>query len=728
VQSITVQRELEAGLEHHRAGRLTQAQSTYQAILERDPAQPDALHLLGVLACQLGDHARSIDFIQRAIHVAPTAAAFHLSLGDVHQCRGDFRAAEQAIRTALGINPHSAAALNNLGNAVHAQGRHDEAIRAYNAALAINPHEANFHFNLGIALKAIGGSTEAIAAFREAARLRPSFAEAHNNLGNLLRESGDTEAATASFRTAIQFRPDFPEASSNLATALMEQGNPAEATAILEAVARARPDALAYQRNLASCLHAQGRVDEAIEIFRKLTAAQPDWAEGFHCLGSALRHQGQLDEAIACFRTAIRLRPQAADYHSSLILTLHFHPDYDGAAILREATAWDERHAKPLRQYVHRSSGEDPNPARQLRIGYVSANLYEHPVARHLLLLLKSHDRQQFHISIYSNNSQSDPVTEQLRACVDQWRQITHVDDDRAADQIRADGIDILVDLSLHTTGNRLLVFARKPAPIQITFAGYPGTTGVSAIDYRITDPYLDPPDVSRPFYSEQPLQLPDSFWCYTAEDEPAVNELPADRAGHVTFACLNYNAKINEKMLNLWARVMRECANSRLMILADAGSHRQRILQILAHAGIVQNRVGFFERRRRPDYMRLYNELDISLDTFPYNGHTTSLDSLWMGVPIVSLVGEIAVSRGGLSILSNLGLRPLAADSESQFVEAAVSLAADLPRLAQLRRTLRQRIIESPLGHAHRFARNTEALYLAAWRRRLADVVEGAT
>ena len=291
--------------------------------------------------------------------------------------------------------------------------------------------------------------------------------------------------------------------------------------------------------------------------------------------------------------------------------------------------------------------------------------------------------------------------------------------DDQAAEQIRTDRIDVLVDLTLHLADNRLLVFARKPAPVQVTFAGYPGSTGLHAIDYRLSDPYLDPSDIDESVYSERTIRLPDSFWCYDPLDsrEVPVNPLPALETGVVTFGCLNNFCKINAGILATWAQVLQQVKNSRLVLLADQGSHRQRTVEFLGRQGVSSDRVEFVCFRPRPQYMELYHRIDLGLDSFPYNGHTTSLDSLWMGVPVITLVGETPVSRAGWSQLSNLNLRELAATTATKFVQIAVDLASDWPRLSDLRRTLRSRMTQSPLMDAPKFARGIESAYRHMWQ-----------
>ena len=357
-------------------------------------------------------------------------------------------------------------------------------------------------------------------------------------------------------------------------------------------------------------------------------------------------------------------------------------------------------------------------PTAALRIGYVSPDFREHCQSFFTIPLLSNHDREAFEIFCYPHVRRPDAITERIRGCAEVWRSILGMTDDQAARIIREDRIDILVDLTMHMAHGRPLIFARKPAPVQVAWLAYPGTTGLSAMDYRLTDPYLDPPGLNDQFYSETSIRLPDTFWCYDPLDaELAVNALPAQAHGHITFGCLNNFCKVNEQVLRLWAQVLKTVDRSRLMLLCPEGSHRQPLLDLLQREGISPDRIELLAFRPRPQYLELYHRIDVGLDTFPYNGHTTSLDSFWMGVPVVTLVGQTVVGRAGLSQLTNLGLTELIAQTPEQYIQIATDLAGDLPRLAELRRTLRARMQASPLMDAPRFARNVEAAYRQMWR-----------
>ena len=333
--------------------------------------------------------------------------------------------------------------------------------------------------------------------------------------------------------------------------------------------------------------------------------------------------------------------------------------------------------------------------------------------------VLDHHDRERFEVYCYSGVRNPDKITARLRRAAQQWRGIGGASDEQLAALVRADRIDILIDLTMHMGGCRLGAFARKPAPVQVAWLAYPGTTGVAAIDYRLTDPHLDPPVVDRSArpYSERSVRLSDTFWCYDplCDDAPE-REPPARESGRITFGCLNNFCKVSDPSLRLWSRVLLRVPESRLLMLAPEGSHRGRVMGFLDAQGVDPARLRFAAPRPRPEYLRLYQEIDVCLDTLPYNGHTTTLDALWMGVPVVTRVGQTVVGRAGYSQLTNLGCSELIARDDDAYVETAARLAKDAARLADLRRTLRARMKQSPLMDGPRFAHHLEIAFRAVW------------
>jgi len=629
---------------------------------------------------------------------------------------GRLREAESQYRQLLAQQPAHADALHMLGLLAFQTGHLAEAERLIREAIRLNPSAAAYHTDLGAVLATGGDIPAAAEAFRQATMLQPTLAEAHDNLASALQRLGQIDPAIASFERALSLRPGSSPFMRHLADALQLAGKYQESAEVYRKLLKISAADPEDHFNLGNALRGLGQTDEAIALYQKAVELKPDFGAAHNNLANLLQLAGQIDRAIAHYRDSLRLASASAVW-SNLIFALHLHPADDPNLIRQELDHWNEAFARPLAP-VHPRYETDADPNRRLRVGYVSPHMGEHAVGRYLLPLLANHDKAAFEIFCYSDLARPDAITEQLRSHVDQWRDTNGIADEQLAEQIRRDRIDILVDLTMHMEGNRMLMFARKPAPVQVTWLGYPGSTGLRTMDYRLTDPYLDPVGMDESVYSEKTLRLPDSYWCYQPSgDEPEPNDLPALKNGFVTFGCLNHFPKINSLVLGQWARVLLAVPNSRLLILAPPGHARQRVLRELAQLGIKRGRVRFADRQPRLDYFRLYHQIDIGLDTFPYAGHTTSLDSLWMGVPVVTRTGNTAVSRGGASILSNAGLAELIARTSDEYVSIARRLASDLPKLAQLRSTLRKRMQASPLTHAAQFARDMEAAYRFMWK-----------
>lgn len=742
----------ERALQFHRAGQLRQAESLYRQILQIDPCHPDALLLLGMIAHKVGRNDQAIEFMRQAIRYRPNYIEAFNNLGNVLKDQGKLDEAIASYRKALELKPDFFEVHNNLANAMKEQGKLEEAVTEYQQALHLKPDSfetynnlgtafqdlgkleeaiANFqqalnlkpdyaqaYNNLGIALKDRGHLDEAIVSFKHAIRLRPDHAKAFNNLGIVLKDRGDTEEAIVNFREALRLKPDFVEVYNNLGMLWKDLGKYEEAIASYQRALRLKPDYAETYSNVGVVLQIQGKLDESIAYYRQALSLKPDFATAYNNLAIVLKEQGKIEEALDNYRLALRLKPNYATAHSNLVFCFQFHPGYDSAAIYREARQWNTQHAEPLSRLIqpHENSAD---PDRRLRIGYVSPDFRNHPVSFSMVPLLSAHNRSEVEVYCYSELARPDHITERLKSMADGWRTTIGLSDERLAELVRRDRIDILVDLALHSANNRLLLFARKPAPIQVSWCGYPGTTGLSAIDYRLTDPYLESIGENDASSSEEAVRLPDSFWCYDPlTDRPLVNELPALSSGIITFGCLNNFCKFNDCVLTFWASVLRAIPRSRLFMLAPSGQVREHVRGKLKQQGIDETRVEFTDRKPRQEYLQLYHRIDIGLDLLPYNGHTTSLDAFWMGVPTITLIGNTVVGRAGWSQLCNLKLTDLSARTPEDFIAIATQLAEDLPRLQELRVSLRERLLASPLMDSRRFAANLEKLYRQIWRK----------
>jgi protein O-GlcNAc transferase len=748
---IGIQNNFNLALEYHRSGRLREAAELYRKILAENPRHADALHYLGLIAHQAGRYDVAVDLIRQSVTVNPKDAAAYVNLGNALQHRGQIDEAIAAFRHAIALNPNEATGYNNVGNVLREKGQFDEAIAAYRQAIALRPNYAEAYFNLGNVLQQKGEIQEAIAAYRQAIVIMPNVAEAHGNLGNALRDNDQLDEAIAAFRQAIAINPNLHGAYRNLAIVLKDKGQLDEAIAAYRQSIALNPNDPAVYTNLGNLLKEKGHLDQAIACYQSAMALKPgdaethfnlgnawndkgqlnqaiacfwrslelrpDWPEAYGNLGNALRDNGQLDQAITAYRETIRLNPGLAAAYSNLINTIHFHPDYDAKEIHAEHLRWQQQHAEPLKRFIQ-PHNNDRDPDRRLRIGYVSADFYQHVLARAVLPLLQHHDRDNFQIFCYANVLRHDETTKSLREAADQWRDIAHVGDEAAAELIRRDGIDILVDLDLHTARNRLLLFARKPAPVQVAYLGYCGGTGLEAMDYRLSDRFIDPLDTDLSVYSEQTIRLPDCYWCYNPHEGcPDVSPLPAAISGIVTFGSMNKFGKVTPACLDLWARVLAMIPRSRMLIHAKPSNGLDAIRQRFGQRGIEPDRLEFVGSQPLNDYLRTITRIDIGLDTFPCSGGITTCDFLWMGVPVVSLAGGTSVGRAGSSILNNVGLPELLATAQEQYFQLALNLAGDVNRLRDLRLKLRPMMQRSPLLNGPQHTRHIEAAYRQMWR-----------
>jgi predicted O-linked N-acetylglucosamine transferase (SPINDLY family) len=607
-------------------------------------------------------------------------------LGLVRQQTGEHVLALECFAKAAAVVPGNAGILLNRGMSLRALGRSEEAMADFNQALALDPSQAEAHHQLGNVLKSLNRHADAVTSLRRASVLAPKNAAIWLNLGVALLALSSCEEAIACFRKAIAFEPGRAEAHNILGSALLDVGRSSEARRQLEEALRLKPAYPAAHDNL----------------------------------GRVLRAQGLAAEALAEFRTALAAQASPGT-HSNLVYALNFVPGLPPAGIFAEHKHWAKIQAG-LFENATPARVDEPDPARRLRIGYVSPDFIHHAVSYFIEPVLAAHNRSQVEVFCYSSAPVPDAVTARLRAHSDQWRDIARLDDERTAALIREDRIDILIDLAGHTANHRLLVFARKPAPVQVTWLGYPNTTGLDAIGYRITDAICDPPGRTDAFHSEKLVRLPAAFSCYRPPDDaPPVGPLPALKSGYITFGCFNHFAKINPPVLELWARLLARLPASRLLLkarsLADPETSA-RVRETFTRHGVALDRLELrSDELSVAAHLSLYHDVDIALDPFPYNGTTTTCEALWMGVPVVALAGQTHVSRVSASLLTHLGRQEWIAHSEDDYIEKCAELAADLPRLAELRAGQRERMRCSPVCDAVRFTAQLEDAFREMWR-----------
>ena len=689
-----------------------------QRVLAQQPNDVVALFQLGTLCCQAGDWTHATHFLARALQIDSNHADAWNNLGTALRNLNSPAAGDAvgAYRRSLECR-ESVMAHDNLAALLIAMNDPQGALPHARRATELDGSQAAQHCRLAIVLGALGQLTEGLAAAQRAVQMDERSIEARLALSATLRDTGDPLAAEHHARAAIALDPRHLQARQFAAQAVWKQGRLAEGAEEFGRILETTPADPTSHAALASIRHAQSRLVEAAHHAKLAIQANPNDPRVCNTLGNVLANQGRLTEALEAFRQALRIDPKYRVGHSNLCLMLHFDGDATPQEVLEENVEWSRRHELPLApaRVVH-ANHRDPD--RRLRVGYVSPNMRDHAIGRMLLRPMESHDHEQVEVICYAD-SKPDAMSARFKACADEWYETGGLSHEALAEKIRGDCIDVLVDLTLHLSGSRLLAFARRPAPVQLSHMGYPATSGTRCIGYRITDHHLDPVGQTEAFNSEKLVRLPHSFWCFVPdENPPACAPPPVTRAGHITFGSLNNPAKVTRQTAELWSRVLHAVPDSKLMLLVyDFSGENEYFNALFGEFGIERSRLIHVRQAPRMQYLELYNQIDIVLDTMPYNGHNTSVDALFMGAALVTLPGMTSVSRAGLNFLTNIGIAEYAARSPSEFVTMASMLARDVDRLIALRRELRDRLLASPLFDGRIHAQSLEAAYRAVWR-----------
>ncbi len=700
-------------------GEFAEAAQYSRRALQVAPQFGEALRNLGSALYGLRDYAGAAANFRQALALKATADT-RINLGLSLRELGHHEDALAQLREAAHMEPDKAVVHNHIGATLAALGRPDEAIPAYRRAIELDPHAATVLNNLGNLLHDRRQIDEALSYYRRALQAQPDYADAHNNLGVALRELGRRDEAVASFHAALACRPDFVEAHSNLGSLLQEMNRIEEAVAHCLKAVEINPQFAAAHSNLGHVLHAARRYGEALESFRRALDLTPGFADAHSNLGALYRDMGQLDLAVQSCMAALQSDPDHLDAHSGLLFSCNYLAHESGAALVGHARRYGAAAARRARRAT--TWANLPDPARRLRIGFVSADLHRHPVGYFLdsvIAALHARHGTSLELHAYANNPKRDELTERLQAHCAGWRTVLGMSDEKLARQIQEDRIDILIDLSGHTTGTRLSMFAWKPAPVQASWLGYFATTGLDAMDYLVADPWTLP-SREEAHFSERIRRLPETRLCFSAPDaDIPVGTLPALTNGYVTFGCCNNLSKLGGTVLALWARILHAQPDSRLLLknkqFSDTATQEDMVRRFAAH-GIGRERLILEGPASRHDYLRTHRNIDIALDPFPYTGGTTTAEALWMGVPVLTLAGERFIARQGVGLLANAGLAGwIAADAED-YLAKAMAFAGDLPALAHLREGLREQVLASPLFDAERFAGHFEAMLRGMW------------
>lgn len=804
---VTIDQALLKAVDHHRSGRLQEAEMLYRAIIQAQPNNPDANHNLGVLAVSIGKPLDAIPFFRSALSAFPYQPQFWVSLIEALQKMGDhglvlktlaearskgiqhhildkleakivgaqgyasqtrnlslpyserrkleiakkkaktrqgstsdlLKAAEPSqleIKAALGLYvaekypdaeqaaielaqkfPKHPFGWKLLGAVQTRQGRKDSAVAAKIKAVHLDPNDAESHSNLGNALKEVGRLEEAATSCLEAIRINASLAEAHSNLGSVLKELGRLKDAESSCREAIRLKPSLAEARYNLGITVYELGRLEESEAAYREAIQIRPDYPEAHSNLAVVLRVRGRLEEAEACCREAIRIKSDFAEA-HCnLGLVLRDIGYLQESEASYREALRIKPDYFEAYSNLLFLLSYVEKTSPADYLQEAAKFGHLVSeKIIEKFTAWPLVRKPV---KLRVGLVSSDFRNHPVGYFIEGLCENLNPDRVELIAFSNCDREDELTMRIKPLFIEWHSIFGMNDQKASHAIHGSNINVLVDLSGHTAKNRLAVFAKKPAPIQVNWLGYWASTGVSEIDYLLGDPYVTPPAESSHF-SEEIWALPETYLCFSPPKlEIDVGPLPALANGYVTFGCFNNLSKIGKEVVELWSNVLHRVSDSRLFLkthqLGEAALAEAVVCQFSAK-GIAPERLVLEGPSSRVELLQAYNRVDIALDPFPYPGGTTTAEALWMGVPVLTKAGDRFLSHVGESIAYNAGQSDWIAQDDDAYVAKAVSFSSNPQALSEIRQGLRAQVLSSPLFDAPRFARHFEEAMWGMW------------
>jgi predicted O-linked N-acetylglucosamine transferase (SPINDLY family) len=714
----TISEALATALAHHQAGRFNLAAEVCRRIVEAAPERAEAWHLLGVVYEAQGGHAAAVEALRRSIALCPDVAQAHYNLATAWVSLGRFPEAIACYRRALELAPDDVPTCHNLGFAHQAVGDWAAATACYRRVMELQPDDPLAYRNLGLVCQARGEWDEAAAYCRQALARKADYVEAHYDLGRARWAQGDLDEAIASFERALQLKPDYAEAHNSLGQLWYVLGETDKAAACCRRAVHFKPDYAEAHYSLANALKDQGRLDQAVASYERALELQPDLAEAHNDLATLWYVRGEIERAIACCQRALAIRPDYVDAADNLLFLFQYGDGTTAEDFARAQAVYERQLVAPLRANW-KPHANQADPSRPLRLGFLSADFGRHPVGYFYLRALECLRGEACQVVCYSTRRHADEFTARFRAAAHVWRDVAERSDEALAEMIRADGIDMLFDLSSHARGNRLLVFARRPAPIQVAWAG---PTGLSAMDYLLTDSHLVPPGAEGD-YGEQVLRMPDAYACYEPPaDAPAVNGLPALACGRVTFGSLNNLAKITPRVVGLWGEVLRAVPDSRLVLRYGGATldpyTRNRLCGGFVEAGVAPQRIEFLGAAPDAQRLDLYQEIDIALDPFPFSGCTTTCEALWMGVPVITLPGKSYLSRQSLSVLSVVGLPDLAACDPADYVARAVALAGDPSRLAALRSKLRPQMAASPLCDAPRFAGNLMSVLRDVWRK----------
>jgi len=671
-------------LKYYQDGQNLDAEKLALTITKEFPKHQFAWKVLTAIYIRTNKISAALYTCQKSVQLNPYDIGSLNNLGFLQFEQGKFDEAEASYKKVLTLNPNLAETYNNLGNTFNEQGKFDEAEASFKKAILLKPEYVDVYYNMGVMLNNQRKFNEAELNYKKALKLKPNHVEAYNNLGNTLNEQGKFDEAEASFKKAISLKPDHVEAYNNLGKTLNDQN----------------------------------KFIEAKKNFDKAIILKNDYTQSYYNLGITLQQLGKIEKAIENYDKAIKLNPHYSNAYHNKNLCLNYSSSYSPSYIYKEHLKFEKKFARFNTEQLF-----DVNLKKKLnerlRIGYVSGDFREHSVAYFFKPLLENHNNNIVETFCYYNNTIVDKITKKLMSTCDNWRSIYDIEESKVSNLIKNDKINILVDLSGHTANNRLLTFAQKPAPIQVTWLGYPNTTGLSAIDYRLTDIIADPINDTDKFYSEKLLRLPNGFQCFQGNEKVIIkSELLENCRNYITFGSFNNLSKITPQVINVWSKILHLVPKSHLILKCSKIKYnKDYFLNLFKDEGLTTDRIELFEQTHsNKDHLELYNSIDIGLDPFPYNGATTTCEALWMGVPVISLFGDRHVGRVGASILTNVGLKDFIAEDIDSYIKLAIKVSTNINYLKNIKKTLRERMQKAPLCDAQSFANDIENTYKKIW------------
>ncbi|MBF0194799.1 MAG: tetratricopeptide repeat protein [Magnetococcales bacterium] len=739
---LTVDEAFNQALEYFYAQKYNETDKLCTAIIQSEPKHVDAINLLGVVAQKVNRHELAIEFFKKAIKIDGNIALLYYNLGTSLYPLGRSQEAIQALNTALRKDPENSQVINYLNNITnnqisdidvnnsekiaedflqkgitcHQADQIEKAIYYYKKALKKNPGLASAFSNIGVALQHQGKLKEAVYSYEKALKIDPYLMETHNNLGNILAELGKLDKSIECFNKAISINPSYVSAYNNLGKVMQEQNRLEEALTLYQKAIEIKPDFAQAYYNVGSILDITNKQDEAIASYDKAIELNPNLSEAYNNIGAIFFKLGELEKAVSKFKEAILIKPDYVNAHSNLIFSLDFICNANSDIPHMQRELWAKQHTEHLLPFW-KNLKNSQEPERILRIGYVAAEFWRHPNAEIFGPVLLNHDSSKYQIFCYVGNTHEDDLTSQFKQKATKWIKTDKIDDATLAEKICQDKIDILVDLNGHSPKNRLMAFARKPAPIQINAWGYPLGTKMAAMDYLFSDP-ISHPKTERHKYTEHIVDLTCVIHMNSDTVYPQITDPPFFKNGYITFGAFNRLEKYTKKIFKLWAKILHRVPGSKLLMKTerlDSLKQQKNIHDIFEKEGISTKRITLLGKTSKTEHLLANSKVDIMLDPFPHNGGITTIVSLRMGVPVLTYEKDTPF-KVSAAILHVLGLDDWRAKSEADYVNLAIKFAKNKQTLKNLRYQLRDKVDQSALGDSKLYTKEVESIYRKLW------------